>query len=492
MSLWPTHIEDQFQEQNQSEESLFCRHLTEVYSGLPRPSHLKCRIRWCVREWIRQKISYSVAIPSTSLHPASVLHRHPFNITPSCNDPTLVISSILHQSQTDIPSISLYHASVLQQHPFNITPSYISHPFNITPSYVSPTLTSLQHHSILHQSYTDIPSKSLHPTSVLHWHPFKITPSYISPTSTSFQHHSILHQSYTDIPSTSLHPTSVLHRHPFNITPSYISPTPTSLQHHSILHQSYIDILSTSLHPTSVLHRHPFNITPSYFSPTSTSLQHHSILHQSYTDIPSKSLHPTSVLHRHPFNITPSYISPTPTSLQHHSILHQSYTDIPSTSLHPTSVLHRHPFNIAPSHSSRAQLQPTSPTYISIGNSASLSLTTNQHHFFLRSRRPTCGSQSSYPLLSLSLLAACNLAVDSMGTERVARVVRRPASRYSQTRAGKHWLGAVCDGKRSRQWLEPWTKQQADYYNRSDAVREVCGKVPDGRWRCGLNVAPVL
>ena len=191
--------------------------------------------------------------------------------------------------------------------------------------------------------------------------------------------------------------------HPFNITLSCNDPT---LVISSILHQSYTDIPSTSLHHASVLHRHPFNITPSYIC--------------------------------HPFNITPSYISPTPTSLQHHSIPHQSYTDIPSTSVHPTSVLHRHPFNITPSHISRAQPQPTSPTYSSVSSSASLSLTTNQHHLFLRSRRPTCRSQSSYPLPSSSLLAACNHAVDSMGTERVARVVRRPASRYSQARAGKH------------------------------------------------------
>ena len=161
-------------------------------------------------------------------------------------------------------------------------------------------------------------------------------------------------------------------------------------------------------------------------------------MHQSYTDIPSTSLQPTSVLHRHPFNITPAYIRPTPTSLQHRSILHPSYTDIPSTSLQPTLVLHRHPFNITPSHNSRAQPPPTSPTYSSISNSASLSLTTNQHHLFLRSRLPTCRSQSSYPLPSSSLLAACNHAVDSMGTERVARVVRRPFSSYSLARAGKH------------------------------------------------------
>ena len=30
--------EDQFQEQSRREESLFCRHLTEVYFELPRPS----------------------------------------------------------------------------------------------------------------------------------------------------------------------------------------------------------------------------------------------------------------------------------------------------------------------------------------------------------------------------------------------------------------------------------------------------------------------
>ena len=211
-----------------------------------------------------------------------LLCSHPFNITPSYNDPTLVISSVVHQSQTDIPSISLYHASVLQQHPFNITPSYISHPFNITPSYNDPTLVIS---SVVHQTQTDIPSISLHHASVLHRHPFNITPSYIShpfnitpsyvsPTLTSLQHHSILHQSYTDIPSKSLHPTSVLHRHPFNITPSYISPTPTSLQHHSILHQSYTDIPSTSLHPTAVVH----NPSPQVLPTAASVIQRHSVL----------------------------------------------------------------------------------------------------------------------------------------------------------------------------------------------------------------------
>ena len=47
--------EDQFQEQSLSEEYMFCRHLIEVYSQLPRLSHLKCRIRWSVQEWILQK-----------------------------------------------------------------------------------------------------------------------------------------------------------------------------------------------------------------------------------------------------------------------------------------------------------------------------------------------------------------------------------------------------------------------------------------------------
>ena len=45
--------EDQFQEQSLSEESLFCPHLTEIYSELPWLSHLKCRIRWSMREWMQ-------------------------------------------------------------------------------------------------------------------------------------------------------------------------------------------------------------------------------------------------------------------------------------------------------------------------------------------------------------------------------------------------------------------------------------------------------
>ena len=53
MSLRPTRKkEDQFQEQSLFEEFLFCPHLTAVYSELPRPSHLKCRIRWSVRQWL--------------------------------------------------------------------------------------------------------------------------------------------------------------------------------------------------------------------------------------------------------------------------------------------------------------------------------------------------------------------------------------------------------------------------------------------------------
>ena len=36
--------EDQFQEQNQWEESLFCRHLTEVYFELPRPEVLRDKV----------------------------------------------------------------------------------------------------------------------------------------------------------------------------------------------------------------------------------------------------------------------------------------------------------------------------------------------------------------------------------------------------------------------------------------------------------------
>ena len=47
--------EHQFQEQSLSEEYMFCRHLTEVYSELPRPSHFRCRIRWPAREWMLQK-----------------------------------------------------------------------------------------------------------------------------------------------------------------------------------------------------------------------------------------------------------------------------------------------------------------------------------------------------------------------------------------------------------------------------------------------------
>ena len=47
--------EDQFQEQSLSEEFLFCRHLTEVYSELPRSSRPKCRIRWAVGEWKLRK-----------------------------------------------------------------------------------------------------------------------------------------------------------------------------------------------------------------------------------------------------------------------------------------------------------------------------------------------------------------------------------------------------------------------------------------------------
>ena len=35
--------------------NLFCHHLTEVYSELPSPSHLKCRIQWPVQEWMLQE-----------------------------------------------------------------------------------------------------------------------------------------------------------------------------------------------------------------------------------------------------------------------------------------------------------------------------------------------------------------------------------------------------------------------------------------------------
>ena len=47
--------ENQFQEQSLSEEYMFCRHLTEFYSQLPRLPNLKFRIRWSVQEWLLQK-----------------------------------------------------------------------------------------------------------------------------------------------------------------------------------------------------------------------------------------------------------------------------------------------------------------------------------------------------------------------------------------------------------------------------------------------------
>ena len=59
--------EDQFQEQSLSEESLFCRHLTAVYSELPLPWHLKCRIRWSVREWMLRRSDLYNSIPSANM-----------------------------------------------------------------------------------------------------------------------------------------------------------------------------------------------------------------------------------------------------------------------------------------------------------------------------------------------------------------------------------------------------------------------------------------
>ena len=65
-----THIvkkKDQFQELSLSEESLFCPHLTEVCSELPRPSHVKRRIRWSVQECFRRRFRFVQF---------SIIHKH--------------------------------------------------------------------------------------------------------------------------------------------------------------------------------------------------------------------------------------------------------------------------------------------------------------------------------------------------------------------------------------------------------------------------------
>ena len=49
--------ENQFQDQNLCEETLFCPHLTEVYIELPRTSRPKYRLRWSAKEWTFRKES---------------------------------------------------------------------------------------------------------------------------------------------------------------------------------------------------------------------------------------------------------------------------------------------------------------------------------------------------------------------------------------------------------------------------------------------------